>query len=202
MQADGAGAVTTETESVAARAAAVLERAARAAQAAGRDPSSVTVVAASKTFSPQRIAQAHAGGIRHFGENWVQEAAQKIPACTGLQPRPQWHMIGHLQTNKVRAALALFDVIESVDSVRLGEALARRAGERRIPLLLEVNMAGEASKFGLAPAQVPAAVRAMRALPELDVRGLMTVAPAVPDPEQVRPLFRALRELAEGLGLR
>ncbi|MBI2886811.1 MAG: YggS family pyridoxal phosphate-dependent enzyme [Chloroflexi bacterium] len=179
----------------------MLDRIGRAAVAAGRDPAGVTLVAVCKTFPPALIAQAHAAGVRHFGENRVQEAAEKLPALTHLDPRPTWHMVGHLQTNKVKAALQLFDVIQSVDSVRLGEAVARHALGRRVPVLLEVNVAGEASKFGFEPQEVPAAVGVLRRLPELEVRGLMTVAPLSPDPEVARPVFRRLRALGEDLGL-
>lgn len=178
------------------------ERITRAASSAGRNPAEVTLVAVSKTFSADSVADAHQAGVRHFGENWVQEAAEKIPALTNLKPRPTWHMVGHLQTNKVKAALELFDMIQSVDSVSLGQAIARRAGDRRIPVLLEVNVAAEASKFGFHPEQLQDAVKTLQALPQLEVQGLMTVAPLADDPETVRPVFRRLRELRDDLGLR
>src|SRR5207245_8810863 len=108
----------------------------------------VTLVAVSKTFPADLIAQAAQAGVRHFGENWVQEASEKLPGLADLTPKPVWHMVGHLQTNKVKVALDLFDIIESVDSVHLGEAIARRAGGRTIQVLLEVNVSGEASKYG------------------------------------------------------
>jgi uncharacterized pyridoxal phosphate-containing UPF0001 family protein len=111
-------------------------------------------------------------------------------------------MVGHLQSNKVKVALDLFDIFQSVDSVRLGELLARRAGGKPVPVLLEVNVEGEASKFGLRPEEVPAALRTLRALPELEVRGFMTVAPLADNPETVRPVFRRLREMQDSLGLR
>jgi hypothetical protein len=186
---------------IAANIAAVQARIRRAAEAAGRDPAAVTLVAVSKTFPAELVALAHAAGLRHFGENWVQEAEEKIPAVGALDPKPVWHFIGHLQTNKVKTVLSLFDVIESVDSLHLAEAISRRAGGRSVPVLLEVNVAGEASKFGFAPAEVPAAVEQVRRLPGLELRGLMTVAPETPNPEQVRPVFRALRTLGESLGL-
>lgn len=177
----------------------VREHIAAAARSVGRDPAEVTLVAVSKTFPAEMVAAAHAAGIRHFGENWIQEAAQKIPALAGLAPRPTWHLVGHLQTNKVKAALQLFDVVQSVDSLRLAEAVARRAGEPRVRVLLEVNVSGEASKYGFHPEELP---EALRALPELAVEGLMTVAPETDDPETVRPIFRRLRELSGAFGLR
>ena len=186
---------------IVANVAAIRERIARAAVSAGRRPEDVTLVAVSKTFPAKMVTAAHAAGIRHFGENWVQEAQTKIPQFRDSEPRTVWHMVGHLQTNKVKVALELFDVIQSIDSLHLGEAIARRAGSRRVPVLLEVNVAGEASKSGFTPEDVPDAVRVLQHLTELEVLGLMTVAPEVPDPEQVRPVFRRLRELRDALGL-
>jgi pyridoxal phosphate enzyme (YggS family) len=113
---------------------------------------------------------------------------------------PVWHLIGHLQSNKVKSALGAFAVIHSVDSEELARTISRRA-ERPVEVLLEVNVAGEASKFGLSPEETPEAYRAIAALPNIDVRGLMTVAPQTDDPEAVRPVFRRLRALAEQLGL-
>jgi pyridoxal phosphate enzyme (YggS family) len=179
----------------------VMGRIAAAARAAGREPSEVTLVAVSKTFSKELVEAAHGAGLRHFGENWVQEAAAKLPQLAALTPRPIWHMVGHLQTNKVKLALELFDLIQSVDSVHLGETIARRAGGRRIPILLEVNVAGEASKQGFRPEDLPSACDRLRAIPQLDLRGLMTVAPAVDHPEAAEPVFRCLRELRDELGL-
>lgn len=186
---------------IAANIAAVQARIARAAVAVGRDPDSVTLVGVSKTFPPELVALAHLAGLRHFGENWVQEAEDKVPALAGLDPKPQWHFIGHLQTNKVKVVLGLFDIIESVDSLHLAEAISRRASDRTVPVLLEVNVAAEPSKFGFTVDQVPEAVGKVRALPGLELRGLMTVAPEAADPEQVRPVFRTLRELAYAQGL-
>lgn len=201
-QAIPTAAALTGKPDIAANLRSLQERITRAASAAGRNPADVTLVAVSKTFSVDSIADAHQAGVRHFGENWVQEAAEKIPALTNLSPRPTWHMVGHLQTNKVKAALELFDMIQSVDSVSLGEAIARRAGNRRMPVLLEVNIAAEASKFGLRPEQLHDAVKTLQALPQLEVQGLMTVAPLADDPETVRPVFRKLRALRDEFGLR
>jgi hypothetical protein len=184
--------------SIAERLALICERVARAAERAGRSPAEVTIVAISKSFPPEAIEEAAAAGIAHIGENRVQEAAAKIPSLRHLPVT--WHMVGHLQTNKAKTALELFDIIQSVDSLRLAEALSHRA-ERPVPVLLEVNVAGEASKFGFSPPEVPQAAEAVGRLPHLNVCGLMTIAPLVGDPEEVRPIFRELRQLRDALGL-
>ena len=183
---------------VAERLALIRERVARAAERAGRSPAEVTIVAVSKSFPAQVIEEAAAAGITHIGENRVQEAAAKVSSLRHLPVT--WHMIGHLQSNKAKTALELFDIIQTVDSLRLAEALSRRA-ERAIPVLLEVNVAGEASKFGLSPQEVLQTAEAVARLPHLDMRGLMTMAPLVSDPEEVRPVFRELRRLRDALGL-
>jgi len=187
-------AVTT----VAQRLTLVRERVAQAAERSGRSPAEVTIVAVSKLFPTQAIEEAAAAGIAHIGENRVQEAAAKVSSLRHLPVT--WHMIGHLQTNKAKTALELFDIIQTVDSLRLAEALSRRA-DRAIPVLLEVNVAGEASKFGLSPQEVLQTAEAIARLPHLDMRGLMTMAPLVSDPEEVRPVFRELRRLRDALGL-
>ncbi len=192
---------TASAQDIAANLRTIQARVAHAAAAAGRPADSVTIVAVSKTFPADLVTAAHQAGVRHFGENWVQEAAAKLPQLAALTPRPIWHMVGHLQTNKVKLALELFDLIQSVDSVHLGETIARRAGGRRIPILLEVNVAGEASKQGFRPEDLPSACDRLRAIPQLDLRGLMTVAPAVDHPEAAEPVFRCLRELRDELGL-
>ncbi len=178
----------------------VQKRIARAAERAGRSPGDITLVAASKTVAPSGIRAAVGAGLRHFGENRVQEATGKMDDLADLRPDLIWHMVGHLQTNKAGAALTLFDIIESVDSLRLARALSARA-EKPLPILLEVNVAAEASKTGFSPGELTSAVAKISGLPHLRVLGLMTIAPLTPDPEEVRPVFRALRELAGGLGL-
>lgn len=188
------------TDLIAANLEAVRGRIARAAERAGRDPASVRLVAISKTYGPEAVLAAWRAGQREFGENRVQEAEEKIPAVAAAGARPVWHLVGHLQTNKVRPALRLFDILHSIDSLHLAEALQRRS-EEPVPALVEVNIGGEASKSGFAPADVDDALTALRRLSQLDVRGLMTVAPAVADPEEVRPLFRALAALAGRHGL-
>lgn len=180
--------------------AAVRARVRAAAERAGRDPQAVRLIAVSKTFPAEAVLAAYEAGQRDFGENRVQEAEAKAPAVAAAGVQPTWHLIGHLQTNKVRAALDRFAIIHSVDSVHLAAALSRRAAAA-YPVLLEVNVAGEASKSGFAPDEVTDATERIRRLPNLDVRGLMTVAPLVADPEELRPVFRRLAELAQRLAL-
>ena len=168
-----------------------------AAERADRDPAGVELVAVSKTVPSAGLRAAIAADQRLFGENRVQEAIPKIEA---LSPEGgQFHLVGHLQTNKARHA-PLFDMVESIDSVRVATAVSRRLAER-LPVLLEVNMAGEENKSGFAADDVKSALAEIRALPHLDVRGLMTIAPLVVDPEEARPYFRGLRQLGETLGL-
>ncbi|HEY7293743.1 MAG TPA: YggS family pyridoxal phosphate-dependent enzyme, partial [Dehalococcoidia bacterium] len=166
-----------------------------AAERAGRDPASVRLVAISKTYGPEAVLAAWSAGQRDFGENRVQEAEEKIPAVAAAGARPVWHLVGHLQTNKVRPALRLFDILHSIDSLHLAEALQRRSVDP-VSVLIEVNVGGEASKGGFAPGDVVGAITALRPLSHLRVQGLMTVAPPVADPEEVRPVFRELAALA------
>jgi len=178
----------------------VKERIAKACQRAGRSPDEVTIVAVTKMVEPSAIATAFKLGIRHFGENRVQEAVEKIGQLSQLEPRPIWHMVGHLQSNKAKVAVELFDIIHSIDSVRLAEAISRRT-QKTMPILLEVNVSGEASKNGFPLVQVEPALEEITGLPRLEVKGLMTIAPLVSDDEQVRPVFRKLRSLRDSLGL-
>jgi len=188
---------------IAERIEAVRLQIANACLRSGRSPEAVTVVAVTKGFPPEAVREAFAAGLSHFGENRVQEAQGKIPLLAGLAPRPTWHMVGHLQTNKVKTALSLFDIIQSVDSLHLAQEISRRAPQSvRVPVLLEVNVAGEAAKYGFSPDELPAAAEQVRSLPGLEVRGLMTVAPMAGDPQEARPVFRRLRSLAESLDLR
>lgn len=163
---------------------------------AGRDPSSVRVVAVAKNQSPDRVREAADAGLRTIGENRVQEAMQKQPLCPG---GVEWHMVGHLQRNKARQAVALFRMIHSVDSWRLLEALDGACDEAgvRMPVCLEVNVAGEASKSGLPPGDVADVIARVGGLSRVQVCGLMTVPPFVQDPEAARPFFRRLRELRD-----
>ena len=181
----------------------VREQIADAAARAGRDPSAITLIAASKTRSPEEIAEAVAAGIEHVGENRVQEAAEKVGRVRELLGRdPTWHLIGTLQRNKSRQALELFDLIQSVDSVRIAEALAARAEGRQVPLLLEVYLGDDPARPGFRPDDLESALTSIAALPGLDLRGLMTVAPLGLEEEQTRAAFRRLRELRDTLRTR
>jgi hypothetical protein len=177
----------------------IERRIAQACERAGRLPDEITLVVVTKTFGPPLIEAAFQAGIRNFGENRVQEAKAKIEALAHLKPIT-WHMVGRLQSNKAKAALGLFDIIHSVDSVKLAEVLSRRA-EREIPILLEVNVSGEATKAGFSEGGLSAAVEQISQLPNLEIKGLMTMAPTVSDAEEVRPVFRRLRQLRDSLGL-
>jgi pyridoxal phosphate enzyme (YggS family) len=171
-----------------------------AAVRAGRDPASVTLVGVSKTQAPELVAEAVALGIEHVGENRVQEADGKVERVRELLGRtPTWHLIGKLQRNKARQALDLFGMIQSVDSVRLAETLASRADGRQVPILLEVYFGDDPQRPGFRPADVAAAAEQIAALPSLDARGLMTVAPFGSTPEQARAVFRQLRDLRDQL---
>lgn len=178
----------------------VQRRIARAAQRAGRSPDEVTILGATKLVLASAIQAAFHFGISNFGENRVQEAKPKIEQLSTLEPRPIWHMIGHLQTNKVKTAVKIFDIIHSVDSLRLAEIISRRANHP-LPVLLQVNVAGEASKSGFTVAEVIGTIKQIERLPNLEIKGLMTIAPLVDDPEEVRPIFRQLRQLRDSLGL-
>jgi pyridoxal phosphate enzyme (YggS family) len=180
--------------------AAARERMRRAAERAGRDPDRTQLVGVTKGASLVAVQAAIRAGLHDLGENVVQDASRRREELAEAGAKVRWHLIGHLQTNKVRAALGLFDIIESVDSLRLAESLDRRTA-RKLPILLEVNVGQETSKFGFAPDEVSAAVSAVARLANLDLVGLMTVAPATTDPETVRPVFRTLRELAAANGL-
>ena len=175
----------------------VKVRIAAACRRAGRDPSEVEIIAVTKTHGAEVVKEAWDAGLRIVGENKVQEAAWKKPASvTG----PMWHLIGHLQSNKVRKALELFDFFHSVDTVALADrmnAIAEDMGAQP-HVLLEVNVSGEKSKSGMRPEDVEPTVRhIMEACPRLAVEGLMTMAPFSENPEDARPYFRKLRELRD-----
>jgi pyridoxal phosphate enzyme (YggS family) len=178
----------------------VQRRIAGACQRSHRSPNEIKLVAITKAAEVPAIRAAFNSGIRDFGENRVQEAEDKIAQLTNLKSVVTWHMVGHLQSNKAKSAVELFDIIHSVDSVRLAEILNRRA-EKPLPVLLEVNVSREATKGGFSIVEIEAAVKAIKQLPHLKVLGLMTVAPFVTDPEEVRPVFRKLRELRDSYGL-
>jgi hypothetical protein len=175
----------------------VRERIAAACRRSGRAPDDVKLVAISKTFPPQSVRVAYEAGLRDFGENRVQEAAAKRPALSDLSIT--WHLVGHLQTNKAKAAKELFHWVHSVDSFRLAQKLdqATPSGGGRLPLLLEVNLGGEESKAGVGEPEIIQLAGQIGQLATLEVRGLMVIPPFFDDPEQVRPYFRRLRELAQ-----
>ncbi|MDP2917503.1 MAG: YggS family pyridoxal phosphate-dependent enzyme [Dehalococcoidia bacterium] len=175
-------------------------RIARACRRAGRSPEEVTLVAVTKGVAPSVIAAAFELGIRNFGENRVQEAEEKIKQLSHLKPRPVWHMIGHLQSNKVKPALALFDIIQSVDSVKLAQLISRYT-RKKVPVLLQVNVSGEASKSGFPLSELGQAFEAISRLPQIGIKGLMTIAPVGDNPEDVRPVFRKLWELGDSFRL-
>jgi pyridoxal phosphate enzyme (YggS family) len=160
----------------------------------------VTLVAVSKTVNAEAVRTAFNLGLRHFGENRVQEATTKIEELSQERPAITWHMIGHLQTNKAGQAARYFDIIESVDSIRLATLLNGQL-EQKKPVLLQVNVAGEDTKSGFELKDIHRAAEEIGKLDKLEVKGLMTIAPFTDNPEEVRPVFRKLRELRSDLKL-
>lgn len=179
----------------------VLQRVAAAAERAGRSPEDVTVLGASKTVDPEKVLQVVAQGIGHVGENQVQEAEGKFSHPGFPESGVTRHLIGHLQSNKARRAVELFDVIQSVDSPRLARRLDQIAGEmgRKLPVYIEVNIGMEESKNGIAPDRVTEFATMVAGCEHLELEGLMTVPPEAEDPEDARPYFRMLREMRDGL---
>lgn len=182
----------------------VRERIARATRSAGRRLEDVTLVAVPKGFPAERVKEAIAAGVRHVGENRVQEAARKRDELGEIGASCTWHLIGSLQTNKVKAALDTFDLVQSLDRWALAGELNDRAEglARQVRVLIQVNVSGEPTKHGLRPDEVEPFLGRLGQLESLRVEGLMTIAPLVDDPEQVRPVFRRLRELRDGLARR
>jgi len=183
----------------------VRERVAEAARSAGRRPEEIALMAVSKTHPPEGIRDAHAAGLRLFGENRVQEFAAKAADVANLAGA-EWHMIGHLQTNKAGQAAGLFGAVDSVDSVKLAEKLdaAARSLGSRLSVLIEINVGGESAKSGVAP-DSRALEELLLAVPRfeaLEFRGLMTVPPFPEDPEGARPFFRQLRQLRDAIAAR
>ena len=199
--------MTIAATTVAERLAAVRAKIEAACERAGRDPSVVTLVGVTKTFGVDAVAEALAAGLTDLGENRAQELVPKaleaaergLTAQDGLSP-PRWHFVGHLQRNKVRDVLPNVAVLHSLDSVRLAEAIDGRAAAP-LPCYLEVNVSGEASKEGIEPSALPELLAAAARCANVKVAGLMTIAPLVDDPQQARPAFRSLRELAQAHGL-
>jgi len=186
---------------VAANLAHVRERIRAAAQRAGRTDD-VTLVAVTKGVPPERIAEAYRAGVRHFGENRVQEFDDKRPRLA--LPPAAWHMVGHVQTNKARRAVELFDRVDSLDSVRLAEKLAAaaRALGRTLPVLIQVQLGEEETKHGVEPGELGPLVEQIARQDGLSLEGLMTIPPYLEPVERVRPYFRRLRELAEEIDRR
>jgi len=174
----------------------VRDRIAHAALRVGRDPTDILLIGAAKTRSAAEVQAAVDAGLRDIGENYVQEAQAKFQVV-GRAAR--WHFIGHLQRNKAKDAVELFDWIHSVDSLRLAQALSQRAQQRGqvVSVLLEIQVGDEPTKFGLRPEEALAQVESIAALPGLRIEGLMTMPPFREDPDQVRPFFRQVRRLAE-----
>lgn len=193
-----------EMEEVRDRLKLIKERIARAAERAGRKAGEIELIAVTKTVGVARVREALEAGVRSIGENRVQEALTKYGELTSNPPAAgifKWHMIGHLQRNKVGKALDIFDLIHSVDSLPLAEEIDKRAGVlgKKIDILIEINVSGEESKFGLGMDKVNEFLIAVSKLKNLRIPGLMTMAPFSDDPEQSRPHFRKLRHLSEKL---
>jgi pyridoxal phosphate enzyme (YggS family) len=161
----------------------------------------VTLVAVTKTVDAAAIETAFNSGIRDFGESRVQEAKPKIEQLQRLKPGITWHMLGHLQTNKAKTAADIFDIIHSVDSLKLAETL-NDCSPKRLPILIQVNISAEATKGGFQLPEVKDAVKQIGRLPNLEIQGLMTIAPWVDNAEEVRPIFRQMRQLRDALELR
>ena len=196
-------------DSIAANIARIRERIAQAAHRAGRSPESITLMAVTKTVEPSFIKEAYQAGIRVFGENRVQEFAAKAPRLGDL-PWAEWHLIGHLQSNKSSQAAQLFGAVDSVDSLRLVRRLDAAAGElgRKLAVLIEINIGGEDSKYGMRPdsPELGDLLKTSSELKHIEIQGLMAIPPFTEDAEGARPYFRQLRrlrdELAKSSGLR
>ena len=203
--------MTATATSISSRLAVVREHIAAACDRAGRDPAEVTIVGVTKTHPPSLVVEALAAGLTDIGENRAQELLPKAAAIEARGLAPRWHFIGRLQRNKVRGVLPHIAALHSLGSVRLADEIERRAERLEadsgasargpLPCYLEVNVAAEASKDGVAPEELPELLRVAANRPHIAVAGLMTVAPLADDPEQVRPVFRQLRELACAHGL-
>jgi len=192
----------TEIAVIAENLARVRERMARALERAGRRADEIILVAVSKTFPAEAIRAGFEAGLRHFGENRVQEWDAKLPQVVDLQAT--WHLIGHLQSNKARRAAHIFHCVDSVESLSLAQKLdaAASAEGKRLPLLIEVHLGAEATKSGVSEGELPALAEAIAGQSNLELRGLMTVPPFFEDCERVRPYFKKLHDLRESLNRR
>lgn len=181
------------------RLARLTSRINEACHKAGRDPSEVSLVAVTKTLSTDTIRAGLSAGLTVFGENYIQEAQAKI---NEINSSAVWHFIGHLQTNKAKYAVRLFNLIHSVDNIKLARELNKRAGSagRGIPILVQINISGEESKSGVSKDQAEELIHEVLEFPHLETRGLMTVPPFFESPDLARPYFKALRELKEKIG--
>ena len=194
-----------QADGLAARFANVKARIAAAAEGCDRDPSGITLIAISKTHPASVVKELIAVGATDLGENRVQEAETKIPQVgrsEAERPSPRWHLVGHLQANKARKALGLFDVIHSLDSIELARRLDRlcvEVGRESLPLLIQVDLGHEESKSGVGEQELPQLVETVQQLERLELIGLMTLPPFFEDPKQARPYFRRLRELRDEL---
>lgn len=188
-----------QRNNIAVRLAEIRQQITQACTHAGRSVDEVTLVGVSKTVPPELVQMAMAAGVNVLGENRVQEAASKIPVLHEATERfhVSWHLIGHLQSNKARRAVELFDVIESVDSFELGQRLDRLADEtnKTLPIFVQVNLGGETAKAGIAADETLSLCEQLSVLAHLELRGLMAIPPFLDNPEQVRPFFRRLRDL-------
>ena len=187
--------------SIAANIEKMQRRLALACERGRRDLSTVKVIAVSKNFPAEAVRMALQCGLKHFGENRVQEAQSKYAELGDMRTQLTLHFIGHLQTNKVKEAVKTVDIIQSVDSLRLANMLNDNAA-KKLPVLIQVNIAEEETKYGFPVENLDANVKSIRELQSLEVLGLMTIAPAVDDPENVRPIFRKLRYLNEQFGFK
>lgn len=181
----------------------VRQRIARSAEKAGRDPQEITFMAVTKTATVDQVKEGIECGLKDFGENRVQVAAQKIP-CLSIYTDIKWHMIGHLQTNKVKQAVELFHLVHSVDSIKLANEMNLRAIEvqKTVPVFVEINVSGEETKYGIKEGEAEGLTEEIRRLKGLELRGLMTMAPYSGDPEASRPYFKKLKLMAESLKLK
>jgi len=192
--------MTTQTRSIAGNLERITERIAGAVKRAGRRSDEVTIVAVSKTFPAEMVRAAYDAGLRHFGENRIQEFEAKHSALVGFRDAI-WHFIGHLQSNKAQRAVHLFDRVDSVDSLALAHKLdvATAAQGKSLPVLIEVRLSEEETKSGVGEGELPPLAESIRKLLHLELHGLMTIPPYTSDPQNARPYFRKLRELRDGL---
>ncbi len=197
---------TNDLGYLAANLAEVRQRIAAAASTAGRKPAEIKLVGVSKTVGREEVAEMGRLGLRDFGENRISDAeARFVPSpfedleAEADKISPTLHLIGHLQSNKAKRAVALFDIVHSLDSLHLAQTLDHQAElhGKRLPVLLQVNVSGEESKEGMHPTELPAVVEAVLKLAHLELRGLMTIAPNFADPQQTRPVFQGLQQLFE-----